>query len=104
MQSEKFNMKHVDINEIITDISRVVDNLSRYTTKAGGTIVLIAEKYYFRIESNLAATIIIESINQSELQIVIVVAGGGHGMLGISYGAEKSMMKKIKNLFLQKLI
>lgn len=102
MQSDKFIINNREINEIITDINRIVDSLSRYTTKKGETIVLIAEKFYFRIESNLAATVVVDRINQSELQIVIVVAGGGHGMLGISYGAEKSMMKKLKNQFLKK--
>lgn len=102
MENDKFIINRVDLDEIIGDINREVDNLSRYSDKEGKIIVLIAEKYYFRIESNLAATIIIESINENQFQIVIVVAGGKQGLLGVSFGAEKSMMKRLKNMFLKK--
>ena len=102
MKSDKFVINHVDLDEIITDINREVDNLSRYSDKEGKINVLVAEKFYFRIESNLAATIIIERINENQFQIVIVVAGGKHGLLGVSYGAEKSMINRIKNLILKK--
>lgn len=102
MESDKFVINCVDLDEIITDINREVDNLSRYSDKEGKINVLVAEKFYFRIESNLAATIIIEPINENQFQIVIVVAGGKHGLLGVSYGAEKSMINRIKNLILKK--
>ena len=49
----------------------------------------------------LSATIIIDHIYDNKYQIVIVVAGGKHGLLGISWGAERSMLKRIKNLFLK---
>lgn len=102
MESDKFVINRVDLDEIITDINREVDNLSRYSDKEGKIIVLVAEKFYFRIESNLAATIIIERINENQYQIVVVVAGGKHGLLRVSYGAEKLMINRIKNLFLKK--
>ena len=101
MESDKFIINAVDLENLIADINREVDFLSRYRDNKGKITVLIAEKFYFRIESNLAATIIIDRINENQYQIVIVVAGGKHGLFGITYGAERSMLKRIKNLFLK---
>jgi hypothetical protein len=101
MESDKFIIKYVDLENIIANINREVDFLSRYRENTGKFIVLVAEKYYFRIESNLAATIIFDRINERQYQVVIVVAGGKHGLLGITWGAERSMLKRIKNLFLK---
>ena len=91
------------IDNLIAKINREVDFLSRYSDDSGKIIVLVGERYYFRIESNLAATIIIDRINENQYQIVIAVAGGKHGILGISWGAEKSMLKKLKKIFIENL-
>jgi hypothetical protein len=101
MESDKFIIKRMELDDIIADIRQETNSLSRYVTNNGETIVLVAEKFYFRIESNLAATIIIDPINESRYQIVIVVAGGRHGLLGVTWGAEGSMLKRIKNVFLK---
>ncbi len=101
MENDKFMINNVNLDDIIAGINREVDNLSRYKDKDGKVIVLIAEKFYFRIESNLAVTIIIEQINENQFQVVIVVAGGKSGLVGLSYGAEKSMLKRIKSIFLK---
>jgi hypothetical protein len=101
MISDKFIIDRVDLTDIIIDINREVDKIFQYKDSEGRVIVLIGERYYFRIESNLATTIIIDHINESQYQIVIVVAGGEHGLLGITWGAESSMLKKIKKAFLK---
>ena len=100
LETDKFTIQCDDLESIIADINREVDNLSRYTENTGKVIVLIGERYYFRIESNLAATIIIDHINTNQYQIVIVSAGGKQGLMGITWGAERSMLKKIKDIFL----
>jgi hypothetical protein len=99
MESDRFVIKRMDLDGIIADIHRESNTLYRYSTNEGETIVLVAEKFYFRIESNLSATIIIDPIDESRYQIDIVVAGGKHGLLGITWGAEGSMLKRIKNVF-----
>jgi len=71
----------------------------KITEETGNMIVLVAERYYFRIESNLAVTIIIDRINENQYQIVVIVAGGKHGLFEITWGAERSMLKKIKKIF-----
>jgi len=100
MENDRFVINRIDLDGIIADIHRETNTLYRYSTNEGGTVVLVAEKFYFRIESNLAATIIIDPIDESRYQIDIVVAGGKHGLLGITWGAEGSMLKRIKNVFL----
>ncbi|MFW9969245.1 MAG: hypothetical protein ACFFDF_03530 [Candidatus Odinarchaeota archaeon] len=101
MESEKFIINKVDLEDIIADINLVTNNLFRYRDNEGKLIVLVAEREYFRIESNLAATIIIDPIDENHYQIVIVVAGGRHGLFGLTWGAERSMLKRIKNVFLK---
>ena len=103
MESDKFIISHIELDNLIAKINREVDFLSRYSDDSGKIIVLVGERYYFRIESNLAATIIIDRINENKYQIVIAVAGGKHGILGISWGAEKSMLKKLKKIFIENL-
>jgi len=103
MESEKFIINHIELDNLIAKINREVDYLSRYTDDSGKIIVLVAERFYFRIESNLAATIIIDRINERQYQIVIVVAGGRHGLWGISWGAEKSMLKRLKRILMDNL-
>jgi hypothetical protein len=101
MKKDKFIIDQMDLDDIISNIRQEVSTLSRYRNNEGGTIVLITEKFYFRIESNLTATIITDLIEESRYQIIIVVGGGQHGLLGMSWGAEKSMLKKIRNIFLK---
>ena len=100
LETDKFTIQCADLEIIIQDINREVDNFSRYTENTGKIIVLIGERYYFRIESNLAVTIIIDRINDNEYQVVIVSAGGKQGLMGITWGAERSMLKRIKDVFL----
>ncbi|MFX0006003.1 MAG: hypothetical protein ACFFAV_04650 [Candidatus Hermodarchaeota archaeon] len=101
MESDRFKINRVDLNNIIMGINQETDTLYQYNTNEGKTIILIAERFYFRIESNLAATIIIDPIDKNRYQIDIIVAGGKHGLLGVTYGAEGSMLRRIKNVFLQ---
>jgi hypothetical protein len=101
IESDRFIIDRVDLSDIIMDIRHEVTNLYQYSTNERKTIVLIAEKFYFRIKSNLAATIIIDVIDNLRYQIDIIVAGGKLGLLGFTYGAEGSMLKRIKNVFLR---
>ncbi|MFX1379508.1 MAG: DUF6054 family protein [Promethearchaeota archaeon] len=101
MECDRFTISRVDLSDIIAGINREATSLFRYSTNEGQTIVLVAEKFFFRIESNLAATIIIDPIDESRYQVDIIVAGGKHGLLGVTWGAEGSMLKRIKNVFLR---
>lgn len=60
--------------------------------------VFIAEEYYFRINSDLTLTVIAEE-TADETTVEIISGGGKEGLLGFSYGAEKSAERRIVNLF-----
>ena len=59
--------------------------------------IFVAEEYYFRINSTLTLTVIVEE-TVDETTVEIVSGGGREGLVGLSYGAEKSAMKRIVKL------
>ncbi len=59
--------------------------------------IFVAEAYYFRINSTLTLTVFIEE-TADETTVEIVSGGGKEGLVGLSYGAEKSAMKRIVKL------
>lgn len=59
--------------------------------------IFITEDYYFRIESTLTLTVIVEeTIDKTTVEVVS--SGGKAGLWGFSYGAEKSAVKRIVRL------
>jgi hypothetical protein len=57
-------------------------------------MIFIAEDYYFRINSTLTLTVIVEqTINQTSVEVVS--SGGKDGLLSISYGAEQSAVDRV---------
>lgn len=57
-------------------------------------MIFIAEDYYFRINSTLTLTVIVEqTLNQTSVEVVS--SGGKDGLLSISYGAEQSAVDRV---------
>lgn len=59
-------------------------------------MIFIAEDYYFRINSTLTLTVIVEQ-TAAQTSVEVVSSGGKDGILSFSYGAEKSAAKRIIN-------
>lgn len=59
--------------------------------------VFVVEDYYFRINSTLVLTVIIQE-NVDKTTVDIISGGGKTGLFGLSYGAEKSAAKRIVRL------
>lgn len=59
--------------------------------------VFVAEDYYIRINSTLTLTAIIQE-TADKTTVDIISGGGKTGWFGISYGAEKSAVKRIVRL------
>ncbi len=59
-------------------------------------IIFIAEEYYYRIKSNLTLTVIVEET--ADKTTVEIISSGGKTSMGLSYGAEKSAVKRIVQL------
>ena len=60
----------------------------------GKIIIFIAEDYYFRINSTLTLTVIVEQ-TISQTSVEVVSSGGKDGLLSISYGAEQSAVDRV---------
>lgn len=101
MRHEILTLENVDIDNIIQNFVNYYHPLGRFTDITGSINVFVFEEYYFRIESNLAVTIIFEQKGNNTLVIHAIVAGGSHGVFGFSWGAEKSMLNKLKKFFLE---
>lgn len=59
--------------------------------------VFIAEDYYYRINSTLTLTVIVEAV-ADKTTVDIIASGGKTGLLGFSYGAEGSVVKRVVKL------
>jgi hypothetical protein len=101
MEHDVFSLEGVNINDTIDSFVRFFQPEGKYEHATGSIKIYIIEEYYFRIESNLAAIVIFEKENKSTLIVHIIIAGGKSGIMGVSWGAEKSMLKKIKNFFIE---
>lgn len=59
--------------------------------------IYIAEDYYYRINSTLTLTVIVEE-TADKTTVEIISSGGKVGLLGLSYGSEKSAVNRIVQL------
>ncbi len=69
-----------------------------YTFSSKDIHVLMTEEFYFRINSNLLTTIIIDLSNKNKCHIEIASGGGTEGLIGFGWGAEGSSIKKVVKL------
>ena len=67
-----------------------------YTTDS--IVVLVSEKFYFRIESNLLNVLILNAAGKSAYEVEIVTGGGAQGFFGITLGAERHRSGQIVKL------
>lgn len=87
------------------DIKRISDILYNYKDEhiadkpymysSGDIVVLMRESYYMRISSTLMSAIILKFIDDSKVEIELVVSGGKEGLLMYSWGAENSENRSI---------
>jgi len=59
--------------------------------------IYIAEVYYYRINSTLTVTVIVEE-TADKTTVEIISSGGKAGYLGISWGSENSAVTRIADL------
>lgn len=67
------------------------------TLENSKVIIFIAEEYYFRINSNLTLTVIVEETSD-KATVEVISSGGKTGLWGLTYGAENSAAKRIVRL------
>ena len=101
MIQESLTLEGIDPEELISGFKAKFSPDFSYTNFNGSTIVFIIEEYSFRISSNLSAIIIFDFMNEKNCLINMIASGGGTGLLELSWGSEKSMLKKLRRFFVQ---
>ena len=65
----------------------------------GKVFILATERYYFRINSNLLSTIILDFSKDGKCNVVVISGGGGAGPLEMIWGVETNRNNQIvKNI------
>ncbi|MBD3197543.1 MAG: hypothetical protein GF317_20990 [Candidatus Lokiarchaeota archaeon] len=99
MEQDIITITNKSMDDIISRFESQFKPSEEYSNIFDTTKIFVVEKYYFRIESNLAATVIFDEINENEVKVIVIVAGGKQGSLDLSWGSEKSMLKNIMDYF-----
>ena len=94
--------ERINIEQILKDWYTSYDNMlesifvERFDKNDCKVTIFMAEKYFFRIKSNLTLTTIVE--RSTDKIAVIVIASGGSSGMGLTLGAEKSAAMPILDL------
>ena len=81
-------------------LSKAFGNIySKKIRKADGLSmgVILGEEYFFRVNSDVAVTIILEETPFNETKVEIISYAGGTGYLGISYSAHSAYVHDVKD-------
>lgn len=100
MRQDILTLKAVNIDDVIEKFIYNFKPCGKLVAANGTIHVYIIEYFYFRIGSEVAATVIFEFKGQNDLVVHITIAGG-RDLLGVSLGAQGSMLKKLKNFFVK---
>ncbi|MFX1320373.1 MAG: DUF6054 family protein [Promethearchaeota archaeon] len=99
MEQKSYLIEDIVYDQLIHDFEEFFTPNFKFSNKQDTTTVLIIEKYYFRINSNLTITLIFNRNNNYSVEVHIITSGGKLGLLGLTWGSEKSALNKIINFF-----
>lgn len=69
----------------------------QFTFSDGRSIgVILGEQYFFRVNSDVAVAVILQSADKDTTVLEIISCAGGTGMLEISYAAHKTYVSDVK--------
>jgi hypothetical protein len=86
-----------------SNLDLMVDQLQErlrdsHVYRSDNTIVVAAEKFYFRLEGNLMTVVIINTSLGDTYDVEVVTGGGGHGPFGWTWGAERHSSGRIARM------
>ena len=61
-----------------------------------GVGVILGEQYFFRVNSDVAVTVILQAADEDTTVLEIVSCAGGTGMLEVSYAAHKTYVSDVR--------
>lgn len=57
--------------------------------------VILGEQYFFRVNSDVAVAVILQTVNKDTTVLEIISCAGGTGMLEVSYAAHKAYISDV---------
>ncbi|MBN1802221.1 MAG: hypothetical protein JW891_11985 [Candidatus Lokiarchaeota archaeon] len=96
METQTIQIHDVDFERVVDAFVSVYRPSYEYINTNGTVRTYITEQYYFRVKSDLSITVIFDFIRQ---EVNIIVSGGSSGLLGVTWGAERNMLKKLVDFF-----
>jgi hypothetical protein len=101
MISEALTLKSHNLQDVMEEFKLKFDPISVKSCSIPdhSVYVYILEEYFFRVNSNLAAFVIFEQEQNSKINVTLAVAGGGAGVLDLTWGAENRELKELLEFF-----
>jgi hypothetical protein len=105
MISEALTLKRHNLQDVMEEFKSKFDPIAvkNCSIPRHNVYAYILEEYFFRVNSTLAAFVIFEQKQNSEIEVTLAVAGGGAGMLDLTWGAENRELKDLKTFFEKKM-
>ena len=63
--------------------------------------VILGEQYFFRVNSDVAITILLEALDTEKTRMEIISSAGGTGWLAISYDAHGAFVRDVRNFLIK---
>jgi len=58
--------------------------------------VILGERYFLRVNSNVAITLLLKSMNNEETEVEIISSAGGTGMIEMTWNAHKAFASEVR--------
>jgi len=75
----------------VSEAVRELPDIERANYRGDAVVVFAIEQFYARNFAELQATVVLERIDETTCEGVILAGGGGVGVAKVTLGAEKSM-------------
>jgi hypothetical protein len=99
MEQTSIFLENVDFEKLLSDFQGFFRPKFHISASNNTTYVFIVEQFYMRTLSNLTITVVFERLPEYNVKIQVMVSGGAVGFLQLSWGSERSALKKVTKFF-----
>jgi len=83
-------------NSVLEDLEREFGNIyARRFSDSEGIGVILGERYFLGVNSDVAITILLKSINNEKTEVEIISSAGGTGMMEMTWNAHKTFASEV---------
>ena len=97
METIKVRIEGPDISPLIEIMKNRISD--PYIHSDDKTLIVATESYFFRIGSNLMTVMVVRMVSRDQCKIDIISGGGGSGLVGSTWGAERSANAQFVKFF-----